>query len=79
MPRKTKKHKLLAQLRRQQAPIASYTYKFTNPQTININNTLEVAKDSISKDFVVKDLRKTLILTMLAIVFELVLYWWWRI
>lgn len=71
MPRKTKKHKLLAQLRRQHAPVASYTYKFSSP-------ALEVAKDFISKDFVIKDLRKTLMLTMLAIVFELVLYWWWR-
>lgn len=77
MPRKTKKQKLRAQLRNQ--AVSTFTYKFTGLQTPDaISSTQGLKEEFLSKDFVIKDIRKTLILTTLAILFELVLYLFWR-
>lgn len=88
MPKKTKKQKLLARLRRNKqtnipktspsTALPSYSYIASDKQIPKSNKVEIVALEKTSTDYLTSDLRKTLILTMLAILFELVLYWLWR-
>lgn len=79
MPNKTKKQKLLADLRKKQ-----YAFSFeksSQPASLIIEKAatvLPTKTETILVSYIFKDLKKTLILTMLAILFELVLYWWLR-
>lgn len=79
MPKKTKKQKLLAQLHRQQSTSGvSYNYNASKQLTPKDNNPKLEIVEKYSTVYLASDLRKTLILTTLAILFELVLYWLWR-
>lgn len=85
MSKKTKQEKIIADLRRQLettrvsvSPMHSTysvrdnTVKTPTIQPSQVTNNLSVSKDSLS--LIKKDLTKTLILSILAISFELVLY-----
>lgn len=85
MSKKTKQEKIIADLRRQLettrvnvSPMHSIysvrnnTVKTSTIQPSQVTNNLSVSKDSLS--LIKKDLTKTLILSILAISFELVLY-----
>lgn len=64
MPRKTKKQKIQSYLRR-------------NQEDVNIKQPKEQSQatvDTFGKEFILKDLRKTFILSTLATLVELVLY-----
>jgi hypothetical protein len=86
MPKKTKKQKILAKMRQQQLQktalpgqsalnndlnysfkpiIINHSKDFSNKENSNIEATY----------FIVRDLRKTITLSILAVLFELVLYW----
>lgn len=67
MPKKTKKQKMQASLRK--------VYSFTNIGTQPTQEKNITLTNTISNEFLIKDLRKTLVLSTLAILFELVLYW----
>lgn len=91
MPKKTRKEKLLADLRRKQNLysiraeelniIAKNQPKPTDDSVKKITysslNKNKTGKETsgIPINYIYKDLRRTLILTTLAFVFELVLYW----
>jgi len=76
MPRKTKKQKLLVELHRKQT-VVNYTFKETTYQPQKPEK-METVIGSNSLPYIIADLKKTLILTTLAILFVLVLYLGWH-
>lgn len=76
MPKKTKKQKVLAEIHRQKSPF-SYTFNETTDKPQKLDKAEPIIEFN-TLPYIVSDLKKTLILTTLAILFVLVLYWWWR-
>ena len=84
MPQKTRKEKQIAELRRKlalqtqdtQASIPSYSVTLTNPlseNTFKSENSTEVL--AVNTKYVIRDLKKTLLLTGFIIILEIVLYY----
>ncbi len=79
MPKKTKKEKIIADLRRQLGSVktVSEEVKFEKKKEISSNNysaTL-IPSGNKSVSYLASDLRKTIFLAGLAISLELVVYW----
>lgn len=84
MPRKTKKEKLLIELRKIKK---SQTFQAKHIYQPQANTTISLAKNNkppnityeiTSLTYIKSDLKKTLTLTILILFFELILYWFWR-
>lgn len=90
MPKKTRKQKLIAQLRRKERLIQELIEKKTAPPARQIKSsaqkkiTIRTAKDSSSLnyqpdktqyDWVISDLKRIIILSLLAFSLEAVVYW----
>lgn len=81
MPKKTKRQKILAELRRRELSTSPEKVSLPGLKARSFSNTrgetpyrTEVT-DNLSVNYLYTDLRKAFILTLLAILFELVLYW----
>lgn len=87
MPRKTRKQKIRARSKKEkewqskETSSSSLSYQFTDnylKETIRQKVPDPKISQAFPTSYIIKDLKKTFILTGLAIIFELVLYWFLR-
>lgn len=71
--RKTKAKKLKAKLRRLEKRLEQEERKETNE---SLTQTQKKEQISGEKNYLLSDLRKTFVLTALALAIEFVIYWW---
>lgn len=78
MPRKTKAQKLMSDKKKLEYTSSSPSYSVSNIKVENYKKEVVETIKIPQNLYLASDLKKTLILTLVAIVFELVLYWLWR-
>jgi len=88
MPKKTKSQKIIAELRRKLAaqppsiitpqPIPQKISKKKKRESPLSSTKIELKTPKSPSSFIVNDLKKSLLLTGLAISLELVLYYFWK-
>ncbi|MBL7159839.1 hypothetical protein ISS85_05145, partial [Candidatus Microgenomates bacterium] len=83
MPKKTKSQKIITDLKRKLATQQKEEVSLPQARQVNkrpsISTKAKSETPTILSSFIVKDLKKSLALTLLAISFEFVLYYVWEV